>query len=212
MIINSYKFPLASSTLLNGLANWWDLLGDANDSVGGDNLTTSEAFSGTAPSGDSCILFDGTGGCSLGGGAITSPTKSEITIGLWFRQTNAAARSLFYFGSENSTQVISSKVNYRVGASASQVGSISVSLNTWYCFVFSANASGWAGYLNDSSDDSDTHVFDFTPAATTFDIGALAGADWQGAMCCCAIWDRILTSDERSEFYNGGTNLKYSDL
>lgn len=211
--INPRRSGYTASTLLDDLANWWDLLGNANDSIGGDNLSTSEAFTGTAPSGDTnCIQFDGTGGASIGAAAVTSPTKSAITIGLWFRQTNTAARSLFYYGSENYTQVISSKINYRVGSSASQVGTITISTNTWYCLIFSADASGWAGYVNNSADDSDTHVFDFTPAATTFDIGAAAAADWQGQMCCCAIWDRILTADERTEFYNAGVNLKYADL
>jgi hypothetical protein len=212
--INPRLSPVSSSTLLTGLSHWWDLLGNANDSVsGGHNMTTSEAFTGTAPSGDTnCIVFDGTGGAGLYSGEITGESRTEITIGLWFyRNSGGDYRSIWNWGSENYQYFVTNALHARVN-SITNTGPATLSTNTWYCNIFSANSSGFNNYINNASYNSGSEAFDFTPMSNDFDLGDLNQANLQGKMCCCAIWDRILTSDERTEFYNGGVNLKYADL
>lgn len=203
-----------SSTLLDGLEHWWDLLGNADDSVGGVTLSTSEAFTGTAPSGDTdCILFDGTGGASNTDNTVTGASRSEITIGLWFKLTNTAGRAVWYFGGENYLQVVSGTGRYRVNSAASVVGDNTISTNTWYCAIFSGGTGiSWNAYINDVFDENDSSSFDFSTSTGDFYLGSQSGANWQGPMCCCAIWGRILTADERTEFYNGGVNLKFVDI
>lgn len=215
VIINPYRFGgAAGSTLLNGLAHWWDLLGNANDSVGSANLTTSEAFTGTAPSGDTdCIVFNGTGGAEVGSAAVAGESRTSITIGLWWRRDGATdTRSLIYYGAENSIIVVlGTRLTTRIG-SVNNSGPTTLSTDTWYCMVLTADGSGWEVYIDDVLYDSGTDIFDFTPSIEIFDLGNRASTDLNGKMCCCAIWDRILTADEITEFYNGGVNLKYSDL
>jgi len=48
-----------------------------------------------------------------------------------------------------------------------------------------------------------------------FNIGSHddgAGTEWNGLIDEVAIWDRQLTSDERTELYNSGSGLTYGDL
>lgn len=202
------------SSLLTGLAHWWDLLGDATDSVGGANLTTSEAFTGTAPSGDTnCIVFDGTGGAEVGGAAVAGESRTSITIGLWWRRDGATdTRSIIYYGAENTISFVGgTRLTTRIG-SVNNAGVTTLATDTWYCMVLTATGGAWEVYMNNSLYDSGTDSFDFTPAVEIFDLGNRAGTDLIGKMCCCAIWDRILTGAEITEFYNSGVNLKYADL
>lgn len=214
VIINPYRFASSASTLLNGLSHWWDLLGNANDSVGGVTLSTSETFNGTAPSGETnCLNFDGTGGAVNTDNSVTGASRSEITIGLWFKLTNTAGRAVWYFGAENYLQIVSGTGRYRVNSAATVVGDNTISTNTWYCSIFSGGTgTSWNAYINDVFDENDSSSFDFTTADGDFALGSDSGANWRGLMCGCAIWDRILTPEERTEFYNGGINLKYNDL
>lgn len=211
--IDRPRFVTGGSTLLDDLAHCWDLLGDANDSVGGANLTTSESFSGAAPSGDTnCIVFDGTGGAEVGSAAVAGASRSAITIGLWWRRDTATdTRALWYYGAENTFTFVTNRVTQRVGA-VNNNGPATLAADTWYCSVFSAAGSAWEHYINNAAYDSGTEVFDFTPASEIFDLGNRAGTDLHGKMCCCYIWNRILTADERTEFYNSGVNLKLADI
>lgn len=213
VIINPYRFASSASTLLDGLAHWWDLLGNADDSVGGDDMFTSEAFTGTAPSGDTnCIVFDGVGGAGLYSGEITGESRTEITIGLWFyRNSGGDYRSIWNYGGENYQYFVTNALHSRIGGIAN-TGPATLAADTWYCSITSANASGFNNYINDAAYNSGSEAFDFSTALNDFDLGDLNQANLQGKMCCCAIWDRILTSDERTEFYNSGVNLKYADL
>lgn len=202
------------SSLLTGLDHWWDLLGNANDSVGGAHLTTSEAFTGTAPSGDTnCINFDGTGGAEVGGAAVAGASRSAITVGLWWRRNGASdTRSLIYYGGENTiTLVTGTRLTTRIG-SVNNSGPATLATDTWYCMVLTATGSTWEVYIDNALYDSGTDTFDFTPATTIFDLGNRAGVDFNGNMCSCAVWNRVLTGAEITEFYNAGVNLKYADL
>lgn len=211
-VINAHRGTSGSaSTLLTDLAHWWDLT-DTSDSVGGATLTNANSipFSGTAPNGDACPAFPDPGGLTNTNDVVDPSSRTSITIGLWFKR-NGAGRSIWYYGAENYI-TCTSDTNL-----VTRIGSSNVTLtgtwNVWNCVVMRTNSSTEVEFFfNGSSASVTTRTFDFTPGNTTFDLGALAAVDWTGNMATCAIWDRALTNTEVTEFYNSGTNLRYSDL
>jgi hypothetical protein len=87
---------------------------------------------------------------------------------------------------------------------------------TWYCVtVWYVAASHTLGIsVNDGT--ADTSSFAGSAAATTaqFRIGARAFSGFEdymdGGVDAVHIWKRVLTSGERTEFYNSGTGIEFS--
>lgn len=92
----------------------------------------------------------------------------------------------------------------------------SPSTGTWYFVVawHDASANTINIQVNDGSVDSTGHSTGVFNGTSDFQIGAgNSGAEsWDGLIDEVGFWKRVLTSQERTDLYNGGSGLAYSSF
>lgn len=89
------------------------------------------------------------------------------------------------------------------------------STGTWYCVHAWHDATGnqLGIAVNAGSADTQSHSAGVVNGAEGFKIGNDGfGNDFDGLIDEVGFWKRVLTSDERTELYNGGSGLAYSSF
>lgn len=216
------------STLLTGLSHWWDLneaSGNAIDATGNQNLTeenTVPTGSGTAPDGGDTRDF--TYAASNGDRFTASAgnvwnSGSAVTFACWFKlDSTTPSGSSYILGHDApngySEIFINAAGNMAWYLDGGFCGSFSVASTLWQCLVMTSTGPGGSDEIFIDNVSKDTASNGWEPGSAAFYLGARRNANpnFEGEMCSAAIWDRVLTADERAEFYNSGTNLRYADL
>ena len=213
MIINPYRFGAYSGTLLDGLTGWWPL-----DETSGTRVNVHNP--GTYDMADTNTVTSTTG--KVGNAAKFTAANSErldapitydkyqsYTLAYWFYNANVNATQFFVdintnFDQYTQTDLLRNRIS-------GVTETLAISNDTWYCVIFDfvqGVAANW--YANDSLIGGSTG---FDGAAwVSLRLGArrsLASAFNNDRMDNVALWTRVLTADERSEFYNSGSGMAY---
>lgn len=216
------------STLLTGLLHWWDLdesSGDAIDATGNQDLTdtnTVGSSSGTAPDGGDARLFtyaavNGDQFLTTAGNVWNS--GSAVTFAVWFKLDSATPSGSYMILGHDAPNgyteiLVNTAGNLAWYVDGGFAGTFSVGSTNWQCLVMTSTGPGGSDEIFIDNVSKDTASLGWEPGSATFYLGARRNGNpnFGGQMCSAATWSRVLTSDERAEFYNSGTNLRYADL
>lgn len=227
MIINPYRFAGGGggggSTLNDGLLHWWDLneaSGNAIAQAGGVDLVDVNTVTSTSsgvPDGGVARTFTRANSeyfKTAAGNVWASGTT--MTFAVWIKPISGGDnKSIFYHDAPNGYSHF-----YLFGTEwpiliydATQVGFSAVTVNAWTCFLITTTGPGGsdACYRNGTSIFTGSQGWE--PGSAEWQLGyGGSGNAFGGDMASCAIWDRVLTADEITEFYNSGVNLRYADI
>lgn len=217
------------STLLNGLVNYWNLdevSGSRADSVGGVTLTDNNAVGSAAGKNGNCATFVGASSKSLSV-ASYSVGAGDFTLALWFNQTSQSSQNVLMSAITTWATALqfslytlaTSKVRLMRGNDAGSYVFAdtpqTTSFGTWYHVVAEYNSSTKVVriWLNNQTPGT-SGVMSGNPytTSTAMAIGTRTGTagEWfTGSIDEVAVWNRLLTSDERLELYNSGTGKFY---
>jgi len=209
------------------LVAWWSLdetSGTRVDSHGSNDLTDNNTVGFAAGVQGNAADFESTNTEYLD---ITSPVAAlrggnkDFTIGGWIklesRNTWCHVLSVYtsgereYFVTDDGTYLHA----YLGDGSllwVADAASASLSTATWYFWVVWHDTSGpsWNIQTDDGSVTSDT-TFGGTPGTGTSAL-RMGTSNFDGLQDECFYYERVLTADERTWLYNGGSGRAYSDL
>jgi len=233
MIINPYRFVSApaftdiySSSLNTGLQACWkmdgngiDVTGNGNDGVlTGVTFTTSgkinDAYgydgandkiptSYTAPSGANPFTIsvwaypDTLGGSGRG---ICTTTGGSARDGFFIVQNSGGGITFNTYQGNAAKGIINSGNTFSVGS--------------WYHIIATYDGSETNLYVDNVNEGTDSTA---TFASNDFDLvfgefyASYGSRFWDGKIDEAQIWNRVLTSDERTALYNSASGLKYRD-
>ncbi len=161
-------------------------------------------------------------------GTFYDPGTSDFTVASWMRLTAVGAFMSplgtgangdgvdgfrFLIGATGGMTLEINDSVQATRASGTLAANGTFSDSTWYLVIVAFDRSGNATcYVNDvtkSAVDISTHTA--TLGATAGQIGAFVGNYLDGTLDEVAVWDRLLTSDERTWLYNSGSGRLYDD-
>lgn len=216
----------SGSTLLTGLVSYWPLdeeSGTRYDAVGGNDLTDNNTVGFDTGVDGAAASFVAANSEYLSRAAITE-LGSPLSLGFWLNPADTARRVLFANGETNVTagMLMESSVN---GAgdinvflnsaldSYAYTGAGVLTVGAWHHVIFTFDGGIPKMYVN-NVEKALTVVgvpASSLPYGNNFYIGA--GPETSryanGLIDEVAIWDRVLTSDERAELYNAGAGKFY---
>ena len=217
------------STLLNGLDAWFsfdEASGNILDSSGnGYTHTEQNGVSRTAGKVSGCSTFNGTNDYyNRSGGTYPWDSSTDFTIAAWVRPRSSSRISII--STTNNIQGINLELNatydprinvYAGGWRRINLGINTFSFNTWHCIIAWLDQAGRIVYISgDNGTPASTSTFTTPTVATSAQcsIGGYNGSQyfWNGEIDELAIWNRILTADERTEYYNSGNGIGYGNL
>lgn len=145
--------------------------------------------------------------------AESKPTSMQI-MGKW--ASGQKEYTLFYIsGSDRFEFFVSSDGSAQTSVAANNLGSPSTA--TWYCI------HAWHDATNDqigiavNAGTADTSAYSSGVTAGTANLTFSQNDDgnnsyWDGPMDEAGFWKRVLTSQERTDLYNGGSGLSYDSF
>lgn len=219
--------------LTDNLVAYWTLdesSGNRADSVGSSTLTDNNTvLAATGKQGNGADFErDNSEYLSCADNAAVSTGDVDVTWAFWFNSESSGDRVLLskWNGSTNDREYIieidATDIYFSVSASGTgtgaQVSSTSlanISTGTWYFVVcwHDATANTINMKVNNGTTDSASWSGGIRDGGGAFNIGARAdggGAPYfDGIIDEVGIWKRVLTSDEMTTLYNGGTGTTY---
>jgi len=220
MIINPYRHAAAGGNgLATGIVTHVDLGDSLTDDVGSGDLTATgtSATSGTAPDGGNARLF-GTGDKLTSSAGTIWGSGTTMTISVWVKLTRNVGGYLWGHPAPNgysNAQFLAISHNLRWYFDATFLGDVTSTgaLNNWINVVATSNGPGTASdeiFINNVS--KDTGGGGWEPGSAAFYLGAsqTGAPSFEGEMVGLTIWDRVLSSDDRTALFNSGTNLRYA--
>lgn len=229
-LLRSPTVVAAASALKTGLVSFWEL-DDVNDAHGTNTMTNngSATFTtGKVGNGVLCsqtgnkrlqladnVTLDFTGDFSIAFWASFGGSKPASTAGIVAKYDGADSEfRIFYSGSSDDRFYFTIYDSAETGnqLQASNFGSPSVS--TFYFFVAMCDADGNISInVNNGTANTMAKTKTITHAAAPFYIGADAPTEeWEGIIDQVGYWTRLLTADEQTQLYNGGSGLAYSAM
>lgn len=222
----------APSTLLNGLVASWSLDGNGADDLGAANMSAQGTGAITWETGKlgQAARF-GTGNRLQTADLPNTPPvvhpTSAFTFSAWIYPRTAWAslegcRLLADFPGLTSLNrwlifVNSGVLKFfvqRAGGSILNIGTTNPPLNAWTHIMGTADGSGIAYYFDNALAASASWGAAATYNASTYQItvgnSPVTGVGFNdGTIDSFQLWDRVLTSGERAELYNGGAGKAY---
>lgn len=218
------------STLNTSLRFAWTLdetSGNRVDMVESKSLTdTNTVTSSTGKRSNSAYFTQANSECLVG--STTSKTNSDASVSLWAKANNVDTRWCFgwcrnaAWGNEAILGVLTVGGDwYAISGNApgnyNDMFGPTCTTATWYHLIYTYKSSGSECnfYVNNSTAYTDTWVG--TPGAyndnTRLVIGANPGTGltqyWDGDIDEVYVWDKVLSSQERTDLYNSGNGLYY---
>jgi hypothetical protein len=210
----------ASSTLLDGLVHWWDFnetsgnaiaqAGETDLVLSGTNATT------TGPNGETARSFDGS--TTKFDATLDVFENSAVSVSFWVKLKDKASGFHALVSHQESggqfcgvLALDTEQSIFRESSNGtSDTSPFDLSDIGWHAITYSFDGQVYVdGVLHDTNS-----TFDPTPEDVySFSVGNAFGSIY-GLMdiATVAIHNRSLTPAEVTEFYNAGTNLKYSEL
>ena len=211
------------SSLLTGLISYWKLdevSGTRNDSVGANHLTDNNTVTQSAGKIGNAGQFSAASSETLSAASNASLQTGDIdyTIAGWFYLDSTAAamlaakdgpagREWFLYNSGSRFQFWFHNGSGFATATADPAGAPGA--GTWYFIVAWHNSVGNSILIqvnNGSPDGVASGGGANTPGADPFILGGRGHADlyFSGRIDEFGFWKRLLTTDEKTELYNGG--------
>jgi hypothetical protein len=223
-------------SLLTNLVAYWQLdeaSGNATDSVGSNTLTNNGSV-GSATGKVGTARDFGTGVSTkffrLADNADLSTGDIDFTFAAWVKPSaltkSYAAVLTKGDGSSLEYQLIyrlsQSAFDWAVKDSANNVRATNFgapSVGTWYHLVcWHDSVNNLIGIsVNAGTPNTTSYSGGVTDTAYTFAIGTLgsyadSSSTWDGLIDEVGFWKRVLTSQERTDLYNGGSGLAFSSF
>jgi len=195
-------------------------LDDLTDSEGSYTLTNNNSVTFSAGIvGDAADYGTSNTNKSLSNASTLGITTGDITVSWWHKTPASLNNQLgivqmmknsgFSFGAwfdYGNNRVCGMNHN---NTDCTGVGSFTPSTSTWYHFIVTRTSAGSCVlYIDNSS----THTWtnNLTGDADRFTIGENNRGDWQtdGMIDSTYVWNKIISSDERAEMYNGGAGYE----
>lgn len=206
-VYNTYA-SLTTPSLLTGLLSSYSFEGNSTDATGAANGTDTAITYGA---GTGKILqgasFNGTTSKITTGGIASSTT---FTVALWFNVSAAGGglAGILQDSAQNYGLNIS-RATSKVQFSANVVSAVSavISYATWTCCLVTCSAGVLNIYIN--------NVLSGTAGSLSLSqnfnrIGLFQGGNnFNGTLDILSIWNRVLTADERTAFYNLNVGVQY---
>jgi hypothetical protein len=145
---------------------------------------------------------------------ITAVTSSQF-MGMQVQSGSTQRRNVYIVSRSGGT---SGPIAVAIfdGTNNTYTTSFSLTTGVPVFFVLSYTGTGFEMYINNSNVLSQSRAMSSSATANTGGFGLLtdrqggAGFNWfSGWMDEVGVWDRVLTSDERTQLYNGGSGLSY---
>ena len=196
------------------------------DATGTTNGTASENTSGLYSSSDhinGCFAFDGTSENVSLGNSSTLNTAS-FTIGMWIYKTADTAANRYPFSRFSSgghgayfTRILADETLqflWNVGGLSNEsiTSTGTIPLNTWTAIMVTYTSGTQKIYINNLEDGSGTSDSALNTSNTDINyLGVRTGTAnyFSGRQEAFGYWSRVLTSDERTSWHNGGSGLDY---
>lgn len=235
-LINPYRYGAAASTLNNGIVAYWKLneasAANRADSVGSITLTnpvglTIEGVSGKLSNAAEFDQADGDHLFSAADPAAVDFTgNQDFTVACWVqikagtlnqRRTfvakyESAGQAQWYLQARNSpsARLLFGVNDAEIEAIANNYGVPAE--DTWIFMVcwHDATADTVNIQINNGTADSTAHSAGIEDSTSIVRVGRLTTAGYlDGMVDEIGVWNRVLTSGERTELYNSGTGKTY---
>lgn len=235
MIINPYRFSAGgggSNGLLNNLVAHWNMdeaSGNRADSSGSNDLSVV----GTTGQGTGLIGNSGTASSTGSGfrrdswGPVTG--SGDRSVFAWVKITNSSSLlyTLFSWGNNANGQRFSIETSSGLdlqldvqGGAYTSTGLTTLTTNTWYHVgaTFSGTTLGDCTLWVNASSEACTGTRAINTTVSTANEGFWLNGSDAGSIAGftgiefdeVAVWSSVLTSDQVSDLYNGGSGLPYS--
>jgi hypothetical protein len=204
----------------DGLISYWALdgtSGDVVDSHDGHPGTNYGATRGVAGKINNCFSFDGVDDY-VNFGDQSAFSMNIQSIMCWFNASGISSNhTVISKGNASSAGFnifIQSDGTIRVQCCDGSVmtSTNTVSTGSWHQVIFTDNSGEGSLYLDNQLEDTVSGGVDHNSHALWIgDVSNDAGS-WvfDGLIDEVAMWNKILTSDERDDLYNNGSGLEYS--
>jgi hypothetical protein len=214
--------------LTDDLISYWKLdeaSGNALDAHGSNDLTDNNTVGTAAGKISNARDFDRASSERLtrADNASISAGDVDFTFSLWFKAESLnnfsyllSKRNAFF--NDYELFYLSSSVYFECAGVTRQSSGVTVGAGEWHFVVFyHDSAANVIGVSIDGGAAVTTSTGGAAPSDTdgTFALGGRGhtGADyWDGCLDEVGFWKRVLTSDERTQLYNGGSGLAYEDF
>ena len=223
------------SPLFNGCVAAWKL-SDLTDATGRGNTLTNNNLTtfNTGKIGNAGYFTRASSQyLSLADNADVSTGNVDFTIACWVYLTDKTTRQMIVTKDDDtagSREYILSydqagdRFRFQVGISGDDVSTLDAVANTfgspstatWYCLIAGYDTATQKAFIsvNDGALDQSGTGTPQTSGGAQFRIGAREYASFEehlnGRIDAVHIWKRVLTTDERTEFYNSGNGVEFS--
>ena len=215
----------AGSSLLTGLVSWWDLDEESGvrvDSVGSNDLTDNNTVGYAAGKiGNAADIVQANNEYFNN---ATFPTTADYTISTWVYANAGLANcdllsaidtwpnqawSAVYLSGGTWYQLVGNGSAYVFVANGAISTETWLHIVTWYDSSTNKASLSINGSIATTGALSGT-LYDSSGAINLrLGFGGGVGASWDGLMDLTGVWNRVLTSDERTELYNAGAGKDY---
>ena len=184
------------------------------DGVGSANLSpVSGPGSGVGKVNASCINFSGSNYMTLADSlAADFEPNQEMTIAFWMKPTALSNYNGLY-SKTSAVQMRSymavdgSFISQHQGSTRGGSGGQIAPGNWYHVILYHKPAVTWARWVNNAADGSSAPGVG-GGTVNSFVLGALDGVNrYNGLMDQFCLWHRELTTDEKTELYNGGSGI-----
>jgi len=199
-----------------GLVSFWKFDGNSVDSVGANNGT------------DTAITYSAGNGKVNSGAGFARASSSKIvmahnnlydfgtgdfTESIWMKSADTDKTNYWLVsecdlaasgnGIDILTQITTGTARVWVGGVV-KVGTVNIMDAAWHNIIISRASGVVSQYIDNVFDVSATQAGSVTVANSRINFGFANGVYSNLALDACGIWNRALTSDDRTAIYNGG--------
>jgi hypothetical protein len=211
-IVRNVRPVAGASYPTDGLLYRWQFQSDGTDSEGALNLTAAGTGSsyGAGKVGNAVTL-----NATAYFTATMSYTFSAISISVWFKSpsyTSAEAicrrNTDFMF----QTELEGGKLFFQGNGSSgwkSVYTTSNVADNTWHHGVITWGSGTQKIYLDNDNEATTSSAGNISNGSTAFYVGQIAGGTqkWAGSLDQMYIYNKVLSTDEIAQLYNGGAGV-----
>jgi hypothetical protein len=210
-------------SLLTDLVSYWKLdeaSGTRFDSAGSNNLADNNTVTSDTGKINSAAKFVAANSeyLSIASNATLVMGDIDFTLSLWFYRDTSANFTLLAKDNGTSREynldIGGGNARFFINGGTSLAQSAAASLATWYHVIAWHDSVGNTVNISvNNAAPASTATGGAAPAtgASQFRLGSREGDGhyWDGRIDGVGVWKRVLTSDERTSLYNGGSGLDY---
>jgi hypothetical protein len=218
------------STLLTNLWAWYEMAETTNTDnaidASGNGRTWTKQVNMTpdatgAPDGGACRTAI-SNAVSMGRAQENLSNSNAVSVGIWiyFTGTTWTATSFTFDNTSSLTNFYNLGFFVRTTTQArlflngafTTVSYPAFTANAWHCFVYTFDRSGSGTSTLYVDGTAATGTATGLPATTTVGNYKIQTGVSGNKFTTIAVWDKLLSSDEITEFYNAGVNLRHANL